>query len=998
MTEQELLSQYVETRNPDAFHRLVEQHENMVFAVCRRMLGNEADAQDASQECFLEMVRCAPKLKSPIGGWLHRVAVRVSIDLLRQKGARRRREWRVAQEQDDAAPPTWDGLKEAVDEAITSLPEDLRVPVVLYYLEEQKQEQIAQDTGLSVSAVSRRLTRAEEALRKRLTKAGWTGTGALAVALLAEHGVEAAPAALKAALGKMALAGSAAQSVSAAGSTSSGSASGASSILKYVAAGALAAAMVILVLPVMRRNPPVANPAPPPVSTTPAAMEAREPQAQLSGRVLLPDGRPALGAVIKLYYLHDPLLPPTLPVLSEAKADDEGVFHIANPDFRPPEAFRLEWSQAGRYLIAAHPDHAIGFVPALPDQAEGYTIWLADGTNVACRVVDAEGTPVANARVTVRAPNKAMAQPATFMAWMFPRDIITQAEYAVTTDDDGRAAIAQAPSPGLMAVKHGIGYGEASLPAGAQEVTIQLKPGVILRGQVTAADTNAPLARILVTAQNNWMAAVAYTRTDPNGRYEFWVPMKDRDLTLGTHDVNADPVYADAMTRIVLNGEQERTVDFAMERGRKLSGRLLDEKSGKPLAGVTVNVVHHRPGQAQVLRRVSDEQGRWSFCLTPARTQLSVQRAHGGGEYATEYIDEFPLDKDQEIEHRTSILPVPRRRLRVVDGEGRPVAGAELRVVQLVSAMRGVTDRNGEAEIVGFFLPGFWQPNRADLHVHVTSPDSRDAAYVVLPLADNRPAEIVLRTTREVEVVLLDERGQQLAGWAYLGLLLDVLKPHGYQLSDMARIPDQEGAFVVRYNLLPGVDYRLHAKAAGAQRREWVKKDIRIPANGPVSRVAFAFADPVNESAAQTGPRTQEDFQGRVAALGQTRWKREDTVDPHLTWYATAKGVAVINADTKEIRQLQDVFDTKSFQTTAIAFGVNKVWIGTDQGLIAWDRKGGFWSRFAVGGELLQIKVLALSMSKAGTLNVTVEQDGQPREHQYDENIGAWRDSTGAKR
>jgi len=63
-----------------------------------------------------------------------------------------------------------------------------------------------------------------------------------------------------------------------------------------------------------------------------------------------------------------------------------------------------------------------------------------------------------------------------------------------------------------------------------------------------------------------------------------------------------------------------------------------------------------------------------------------------------------------------------------------------------------------------------------------------------------------------------------------------------------------------------------------------------------------------------------------------------------------------------------------------IAFGKDKVWLGTNKGLFAWDRKDMFWTRFAVGGKYIDLPVNELLLDEAGKLLVTIEQEGLPAE------------------
>jgi RNA polymerase sigma factor (sigma-70 family) len=155
-----------------AFAALVERHGPMVLRVCRSVLGDPHDAEDAFQATFLILVQKpgAVRRRDALAGWLYGVAVRVAAHSRVQ--AARRRAVETACGPKAVAMPARDEPRHEVWEEVDRLPERYRLAVVLCYLEGLTHEQAATRLGWPVGTVRSRLARARDHLRSRLTRRG----------------------------------------------------------------------------------------------------------------------------------------------------------------------------------------------------------------------------------------------------------------------------------------------------------------------------------------------------------------------------------------------------------------------------------------------------------------------------------------------------------------------------------------------------------------------------------------------------------------------------------------------------------------------------------------------------------------------------------------------------------------------------------------------------------------------------------------------------------
>lgn len=175
-------------KQTENFEQFMRNYQNMVFTTALRLTGNEAEAQDISQEVFLKAYERFEELSaSPtVGGWLKTVATNLALNHI----TRYRKRWTFFSEvfADDSeqdqpvfeipAPEvTAEHMNEAdqrrvLEEALLKLPPAQRIPLVLYHFESKSYEEIAATLRVSLSKVKTDIFRGREALKRKLMVRG----------------------------------------------------------------------------------------------------------------------------------------------------------------------------------------------------------------------------------------------------------------------------------------------------------------------------------------------------------------------------------------------------------------------------------------------------------------------------------------------------------------------------------------------------------------------------------------------------------------------------------------------------------------------------------------------------------------------------------------------------------------------------------------------------------------------------------------------------------
>ena len=175
--DKQLLERFIHDRDEAAFRAIVQRYASVVFGVCMRVLSCHDDAEDAFQMTFLRLAKDSSKIlkRESLGAWLYGVAFRESCQI-----ARKRKRLRTTKLLDEDSLPdraVVDTIEKRhqqnmLDEALNSLPDKYRIPLVLHYFFGKSRQEIASETGTSLNVVKGQLQRGKDALKLRLALRG----------------------------------------------------------------------------------------------------------------------------------------------------------------------------------------------------------------------------------------------------------------------------------------------------------------------------------------------------------------------------------------------------------------------------------------------------------------------------------------------------------------------------------------------------------------------------------------------------------------------------------------------------------------------------------------------------------------------------------------------------------------------------------------------------------------------------------------------------------
>jgi RNA polymerase sigma factor (sigma-70 family) len=718
-----LLDRWCRNRDAEAFRELVERHAALVFATARRILGDASAAEDVAQECFLRLAES--RAPSNLPAWLHRVAVNRALDLARSE--RRRREHEAGWKPPERRPsdPGWQEIEGLVDRAIEDLPEEMRVPVVLHFLEGRTLEDTAERIGIGKSTTSDRLEKGIEGIRKSLARRGVRTAPALLAGWLASRASASAPPTLIARLGKLALAGP--EAATAAGALSGRAVpalvSAARNLLilggvmkLYVAIGA--ALIVLAAILALSLSPPAPKPpeaagaagalpkvaAAPPAEATPAAPPKTEKRAEapappepaatasLSGTVTDADGTPIPFAEV-LVAVH--------PELSK----EDGLLNRLEKDvLRSSSTFGAKTDSQGRYRLeglpagqtnacAFHEGRAAGasWTTLRKGAAAELNLKLDEGRTLRGIVLGPDGKAATGAVVSI------------YQAW-HPRDMVFGGGMGIT-DGAGRFRLAL----GRKDEKCDLRVNSESLgqdfffevPVGTEEVRLEWHERAAVRGTITWRDGSpAQGVRVCVSASIRDPDNAGYLR-------EGFRPMITIDGPVaadGTYEIGGlQPGLLDYdIFVIAAGGERRKRIltpltprwkerfrlapgetkewNAAIGKPTVVTGTVRTEIKGTPVPLMNIGV--RKDGkEIEVGRDETNEKGafRLSINTGPGRYLVypNIQFGSSSALLAERFGKTIDLEGGEEVEANLQVFEPVVLKFRVRDASGKPVTSID---------------------------------------------------------------------------------------------------------------------------------------------------------------------------------------------------------------------------------------------------------------------------------------------------------------------------------
>jgi RNA polymerase sigma factor (sigma-70 family) len=605
-SDRQLLAEFAARRDSVAFAAIVQRHGPMVLGVLRRALRHEQDAEDAFQATFLVLARSAGSIRDveALPSWLHGVSRRIAMKAKRSAARRRNHEGQAIPAANSAPADelAWREVQAVLDEEVARLPVMFRTPFILCCLEGLGRTEAAARLKLKEGTLSSRLAKARDVLRERLDKRGVALSAVLASVAL---GSEAAVAAPLAETTLRTLVGKASVSVLAL-------ARGLTSPIVYTRLKIVGSLFLVLGLcisgvAVLSADAPAraAGEQPALLGADPPAkpekvVDEKLADFNIAGKLTGPDGKAVAGAKVVFWSIEWQW---KAEAKVETKSAADGSFSLRIPG---------NLAAAEAKVVATAKGFAPDWIDLRGPAKEDIALTLAkDDLPVTGRITDLEGKPISGAKINVTElerprsgnfdafveawknapPRGAPALPPTSWLPMAAFDSPTTA----TTDKEGRFSLSGFGRERLVRVSLRAEGAERMLimaltrPIDEKLIKkarihganfeIALGPSKTIEGRVTDRVTGKPIEGVQVNGE------LSEAITDAEGRYRLEGVGKRSNYFVGA--MPKGPYFPTRGNWIADSpGLEPVHVNFELDRGIEITGKLRDMATGKPISGV----------------------------------------------------------------------------------------------------------------------------------------------------------------------------------------------------------------------------------------------------------------------------------------------------------------------------------------------------------------------------------------------------------------------------
>lgn len=565
------------------------------------------------------------------------------------------------------------------------------------------------------------------------------------------------------------------------------------------------------------QQPPEASPAParaPEPSATPPQVAATAPDAASTPPPQQPRGRGVIRGIVEPVpqVTLDGVVVSLTPVTwkTEPTRADLAEEHPPLAEFavEADGAFRFERLAPGEYHLAAKSPTAIGTHSATLDVRQmevEVTIALRKAAAISGFVVTATGEPVADAAVY---PTHRRAPPNLDSLRTLPLNRVVQER--VRTDAEGAFVLAGmgGGTLKLCAVKDGYAptYSE-EIDMGTEDVTIVLREGGDVLGQVVEKDSARPVPDATLTIQGETPLDSAKTTTGGEGNF-FLVGLAAGKYTAA---VEHDTMVVDSSTSTfeVVDGRETSGVRIEMLAGATIGGRIYDQDTGLGIANARIMAGRADSRRAESADSALD--GTFTFAKLEAGTYSIFYDASGyprprssgpGGDVRQVSVEVGETRTDVEIALSKGLLVSGR----VVDAEGSPIAGARVSGRSRYGddyQYSEATTADGRFEVAGL------RP-AADLYLQASKDGFAASPVGPLTLGEESltDVEIVMQPEASISGIVVDTAGKPVPK-ANIIARRQTTAPFGTPINDA----DAQGKFTIK-GLTPGT-YKIVVSPAG---------------------------------------------------------------------------------------------------------------------------------------------------------------------------------------